>query len=89
MGQVVVHKRLKTMKNSKTVPPKSGGSGLQFKRCLFTGGVRVRVRVRGVQQYCKALMTLVLRMGYGRCSHSLRGRRSKGKGKGIRARDHA
>ena len=71
MGQVVVHKRLKTMKNSKTVSPKSGGSGLQFKRWLFTGGVRVRVRVRGVQQYCKALMTLVLRIGYGRCSHKL------------------
>ena len=38
MGQVVVHKRLKTMKNSKTVSPKSGGSGLQVKRGLFTGG---------------------------------------------------
>ena len=47
MGQVVVHKRLKTMKNSKTVSPKSGGNGLQFKRWLFTGGVRIRVRVRG------------------------------------------
>lgn len=38
MGQVVVHKRLKTMKNSKTVSLKSGDSGLQFKRHLFTVG---------------------------------------------------
>ena len=35
------------------------------------GGGRVRVRVRGVQQYCKALLTLVLRIGYRRCSHKL------------------
>ena len=51
MGQVVAHKRLKTMKNSKTVTHKSGGSGLQFKRWFFMGGF---------QQYCKALMTLGL-----------------------------
>ena len=59
MGQVVAYKRLKTMKNSKTVTHKSGGNGLQFKRWLFMGGF---------QQYCKALMTLVLWIGYGRCS---------------------
>ena len=60
MGQVVAHKRLKTLKNLKTVTHKSGGSGLQFKRWLFTGGF---------QQYFKALMTLVLWIGYGMCSH--------------------
>lgn len=58
------------MKNSKTVSPKSGGSGLQFKRHLFTVGWG-QGQGQGVQQYCKALMTLVLRIGYGRCLHKL------------------
>ena len=63
MVQVVAHKRLKTMKNLKTVTHKSVGSGLQFKRWLFMGGGG------GVPTVCKALMTLVLWIGYGRCSH--------------------
>lgn len=64
MGQVVVHKRLKTMKNSKTVSPKSGGSGLQFKRRLFTVG-----QGQGVSN--STVRPLVLRIGYGRCPHKL------------------
>ena len=37
----------------------------------FRGGGGLGLGLGGVQQYCKALMTLVLRIGYGRCSHKL------------------